>query len=784
MITEKNGLFQLHTANTTYAFQILPSGQAEHLYYGERMNIRDAKAPADRKVYPVGCGVWYSEEYPTLCLEDLNLEASAPGKGDLREPLAELRFPDGNPVSDFIYSSHEIRDGGLTLRDLPTAYPSEINKGEDAVQTLTVTYQDRNYPVELILTYTVYPDCDVITRSSAIVNHMEEELLIDRLLSLQLDLTGSGYRFTTFRGAWAREMDRVDNVIRCGTYVNQSLSGVSSNRANPFVIVSSPETTEDAGLAIGFHLIYSGNHYEALDVNAYEKTRIVTGIHPRGFRWRLGKEERFETPEAAMSLSMRGFAGMSRSMHAFIRSHIVRGSWKEKERPVLINSWEAAYFDFDEEKLLKLARSAKDAGIELFVMDDGWFGKRNSDTCSLGDWVVNKEKLPGGIEGIAKKIHALGMDFGIWVEPEMVNEDSDLCRAHPDWAVRVPRNRYNTESSVTASGDPEGNSRQIAGEAGYLSQAIGRTQMILDLTRKEVRDCIVEQMSAVFSSAGVNYVKWDMNRYFTDVYSPALPAERQEEFPHRYVLGLYDVMKRLTEAFPDILFEACASGGNRFDPGMLCYMPQIWASDDTDAIERVSIQEGYSYGYPMSVQGAHVSACPNHQTLRITPLDTRFHVAAFGLLGYECDLTACTEQELQEIREQAELYKKWREVFFRGTFYRLGRGRSTRWACVSEDRKRAVFMMVQGKAFPNVFEERVTMKGLLKDTVYRFTNRRPSAEGGAGQETEEYELTGAELMGSGVTLTQGFSGLGGSTGQVRLYPDYASRMYFMEAVDE
>ncbi len=771
MITEKNGLFQLQTKNTTYAFHVMPTGQLEHLYYGEKTRLHDAAAPGDNKVVPIGCSVGYEMEQQRVCLEDVNLEFSAPGKGDLREPMLELCFPDGNPVSDFVFSRYELSDGALTLQTLPTAYDPENGQGkEDKVQTLTVTMEDHNYAVDLILTYTVYPDCDVITRSAKLVNHMKEELLIDRLLSLQLDLTGKGYRFSAFRGAWGREMNRVDTVVEAGTYVNQTTSGVTDNRANSFVMVSRPETTEEAGLAIGVHMIYSGNHFQALDVNPYEKSRLLSGIHPRGFQWHLQPGETFEAPEAFMCLSAQGFSRMSRGLHEFIRRHIVRGEWKEKNRPILLNSWEASYFDFTEESLLTLAKTAKKAGMELFVMDDGWFGKRNIDTCSLGDWTENPAKLPGGIAGLAEKVHALGMDFGLWVEPEMVNEDSDLYRAHPDWAVQVPVGEFTERASNTK-----------AAKRGFLTQGIARHQMILDYTRQDVRDYIVEQMSRIFGTAGVNYIKWDMNRYFSDVYSSRLSPKQQTEFSHRYVLGVYDVMKRLTGAFPHILFEGCSSGGNRFDPGILCFMPQIWASDDTDAIERLTIQEGYSYGYPMSCLGAHVSACPNHQTSRVTPLQTRFHVAAFGVLGYEYNLTACTEEELAAIRDQVELYRKWRELFFTGTFYRLGHGRSTKWACVSKDKKQAVCMMAQGMAVPNVYEERIRMKGLLPEQTYRFTGRDLSGEDKV--ETEEHTLTGAELMTGGINLKQGLSGLGLMDG-MRMYPDFASRMYFMEAVDE
>lgn len=809
MIIREGNCFILHTAHTTYCFCACPSGQLEHLYYGRRIEVTNAEAFREKRAFEPGNAIVYATDYPALCLENVKLEMSGMGKGDLREPFVELTYPDGNRTTDFIYESARVEEGGLCLQGLPTAYGAQ--------QTLTVTMRDRNYPVELFLTYSVYPDCDVITRSARIVSHLAKPVIVRRLMSLQLDMQGAGYRMTTFHGAWAREMGRVDTVVENGTYVNQTRAGVTSNRANNFVMLSRPETNEDAGEALGFHLLYSGSHYEALDVNAYEKSRFISGIQPTDFSWSLAKDECFEAPEAAMTYSYEGFGGMSRSLHAFIREHIVRGEWQHKPRPILINSWESAYFDFKEKDLCKLAKTAKDVGAELFVMDDGWFGKRDNDACSLGDWQVYEKKLPGGLQGIADRIHAMGMDFGIWVEPEMVNEDSDLYRAHPDWAVAAPAAENGAYAGDTAyaggahAGDMAGADaeRFVSGAGG---QSLGRHQMFLDLTRSEVRSYIIGRMRAIFSVRGMNYVKWDMNRVFSDQYSAALPPERQGEFAHRYVLGLYEVMHTLTQEFPHILFEACASGGNRFDLGMLCYMPQIWASDNTDAISRLSIQEGYSYGYPMSVLGAHVSGCPNHQTLRVTPLETRFHVAAFGLLGYECNLTEMTKEELTEIREEIALYKRWRDVFFEGDFYRLESGRITKWAVVSKDKSRAAGMIVQTMTRPNHIYAELKMKGLDEKKKYHFYNRafryhvkefgdlvntvapihvkRDSLLHNAidhfvklDGEKEDYVVSGGELMYAGVALKQGYGGTGFS-GEVRHFPDYASRMYYMEEAAE
>jgi alpha-galactosidase len=394
----------------------------------------------------------------------------------------------------------------------------------------------------------------------------------------------------SFGGSWAREMNHYETPLSGGKFVNSSLTGTSSNRANPFVMLAPKETTEDVGVCYGMNLVYSGNHYEAAEVNGYHKTRFVSGINPTQFSYTLDPGAEFTSPEAVLSYSKEGFNGLSQNLHHFVKEHIVRGIWQKKARPVLLNSWEAMYFDISESKLLKLAKAGKDVGVELFVMDDGWFGNRDNDTKGLGDWTENRKKLPGGVKGLADKITGLGMDFGIWVEPEMVNVDSDLYRSHPDWCLAIPGKNHSE----------------------------GRNQRILDFCNKEVRDYIIESMSNLFSSAKISYVKWDMNRILSDCYSPS--EKNQGQTTHDYVLGFYAVMEELTKRFPDILFEGCASGGNRFDLGMLCYFPQIWGSDNTDAICRVKMQTSYSYGYPLNTVGAHVSACPNHQTLRSTPL--------------------------------------------------------------------------------------------------------------------------------------------------------------------
>ena len=692
MIRQLDKVFVLDTKNTTYAFRLMESGHLEHLYYGEKIDIidaRDAESLMEKQAFVPGSSTVYNEKNPNFSIENIRLEMSSYGKGDIHEPFVELTHADGSYTSDFIFDSATVREGKTPLVTMPSSY-----EDEGTVHELIVILKDASYDLTLELVYAAFEDRDVITRSARLINSSADPIRISRLMSAQLDFEDAGYVLTTFNGNWAREMYRHDTTLKIGKFINSTYVGTSSSKANPFVMLSRPETTEDRGICYGLNLVYSGNHYECAEVRSHGKTRLVTGINPESFSILLNPGEYFEAPEAVMTVSEDGYNGMSQRMHDFVRNCIVRGEWKKKPRPVLLNSWEAAYFDINEHRLLKLAKEGRDVGVELFVMDDGWFGERNDDKRSLGDWYVNKKKLPGGVDRLCKKVNELGLDFGIWVEPEMVNVDSDLYRAHPEWVIEIPGK----------------------------SHSEGRTQRILDLTNPAVVDYLIEQMSAVFSSANISYVKWDMNRIFTDYYSQYLPKERQGEVAHRYVLGLYRLMRTLTDRFPKILFEGCASGGNRFDLGILSYFPQIWASDDTDAIYRVKGQTGYSYGYPMSTVGAHVSACPNHQTLRMTPLATRFDVAAFGVLGYECNLCDMSAEEKKQIREQIALYKQWREILQFGHFYRGRSDNNYEWTCVSKDGTKAVGMLLQVLTEPNTAFAQFFPRGLDKDTKYHFYN--------------------------------------------------------------
>ena len=754
MIRKLNNTFVLDTENTTYCFKLLPTGQLEHLYYGGKIDIdseEEAEVLVEKHAFAPGNTNIYYQEHPEYSLEDMRLEMSSYGKSDIREPFIDIEFADGCLSTDFVYESSTVTEGKKPLATMPSSY-----EDNGIVDELTIVLREKEYGLKLELHYSVFENRDVISRYSKLINSGDSAISLMRLMSNQVDFETNDYILTTFNGGWAREMNRNDFTVTAGKHVNYSYTGSSSSRANPFVMLSKESTSEDYGDCYGFNLVYSGNHYEAVEVNTFGKTRFVQGLNPQSFKFTLESGDEFEAPEAVMTYSDKGYNGMSQRMHEFVRQCIVRGVWKDKVRPVLLNSWEAAYFDINESRLLKLAKAGKEAGIELFVMDDGWFGE---------------------------KINDLGLDFGLWVEPEMVNVNSNLYRQHPDWVMEIP-GKHHTE---------------------------GRNQRILDFANPEVVDYMTKQMASVFSSANIKYIKWDMNRIFSDYHSQYLSADRQGETAHRYILGLYKMMKDLTEQFPEILFEGCAAGGNRFDLGILSFFPQIWASDDTDALYRVNGMTGYSYGYPMSTVSAHVSACPNHQTLRTTPLTTRFNVAAFGVCGYECNLCDMKKEDLEEIAQQIQTYKNWRETLQFGSFYRGRNDNVHEWTCVSKDKERAVGMIMQELVQPNSQFEQYTPKGLDAKTKYDFSNRdlryniknfgdlvntaapihvKPDSlvhnvlakfvtmPG----EKEEYTARGSVLMG-GVKLHQSFAATGYSD-KTRYFQDFGSRIYFMEKHEE
>ena len=788
MIRRCGNCFVLCTPRTAYAFRIQETGHPEHLYYGtglgwreetdEKEILADCAAMAERRAFDAGNTVSYDQDHKHVNLEELPREMSAWGKGDIREPLLTVRHSDGSVTSDFLFEDARVVPGKAPFPSLPGSCGRE-----DQVDTLILVLRDRQYGLTLELSYYVYRDVDAICRASRLINDSQSPVTLERLLSTQVDFGEDGWMLSSFHGAWAREMERETTAVGRTGAVSASMAGTSSSRSNPFVMLHRPETTEHFGLCYGMNLIYSGNHMSSAWVSGGGRTRFLSGINPENFSFRLEPGEDFQTPEAVMVCSEGGFSGMSREMHRFVREHVIRGTWQHRVRPVLLNSWEAAYFDVSEARLLKLAKAAASVGVELMVLDDGWFGDRRDDHRALGDWDVNPKKFPGGLQSLSRKLGALGLDFGLWIEPEMVNADSGLYRAHPEWTVEIP-------------GKPHSE---------------GRNQRILDLCNPAVVEYLSERLTSLLSSARITYVKWDMNRIFSDVFSQYLPPERQGEVAHRYVLGLYRLLRTVTGRFPEILFEGCASGGNRFDLGILCYCPQIWASDNTDALSRSAIQTGYSYGYPMNAVTAHVSASPNHQTLRETPLSTRFQVAAFGVLGYELNLTDLSGGELEEIRGQIALYKKWRQVLQFGDFYRLGQGNGVRWICVSPDRRQAVGLLFQALSRPNDPLNVFRAAGLDPDKRYHFYSLPGAVDIRAfgdlvntvapvhirqdspvhnlvaklvtlSTETEDVTVSGRLLMQAGVQLAPAYAGTG-FRDQLRCFGDFSTRMYFMEAVD-
>ena len=601
-------------------------GQAELLHFGAPILPEDAEAVSLPGGLGWGCSVLYDQHDPASCLDVRALAWSASGTGDYREAPIALSF-DGQPtVPDFVFSSAQI------LPEMPAySYPMPHARGKS--ETLELVFRSRSTLLTEETTLTLYLSLfeTALVRRAVLKNGSERPVTVTKMMSSMTDLKGS-FRMMSFHGSWSTEMHLHTVPVERARTVNENVSGFSSNRSNPGFILAGKETGEDAGEAYGFNLIWSGNHYASAQRSEQGLTRVMQGISPDNFAVTLEKDASFETPEAVLSWSGEGLNGLSERMHRFVNEHIVPPYWQYRERPVLYNDWEGCMFSFNEAKLLSLARKAVKLGCELFVLDDGWFGERNSDTAGLGDYTVNRTKLPGGLEGLSRKIHALGLDFGLWFEPEAVNPDSELYRAHPEWALHS----HGTED------------------------VLSRNELLLDLTRPEVRDYIVSSVSAILDSADIQYVKWDMNRH-----SAALG-----EKAYAYILGLYEVLDRIFSARPQILLEGCASGGNRFDLGMLCYAPQIWASDDTDPIERLDIQNGLSYLYPVSTVGAHISASPNMQTLRATPLSTRANTAFFGAFGIEMDLGHLLPVEEQELKECIEYYLAHRKTFQFGTFRR------------------------------------------------------------------------------------------------------------------
>lgn len=734
---ENTRTFHLFNASVSYIFTILENGTPGSLYYGARLTDKDDYSELLEMKRRANAPCTY-EGNLLFSLEHLKQEYPLYGHGDLRYPACSMRRENGSHIFEFRYISHVIYSGKHGINGLPAIWCSTT----DEMESLEVELEDANSGTRLTLYYTICSDLPVIARHTRITQAGASAVTIERVMSCNVDLIDDAWEMVQLNGAWSRERHVTTMPLRPGIQSVYSMRGHSSAQFNPFLALKRKECTETQGECMGFTLLYSGSFLAGVEVDNYHVSRVQIGIHPDCFEWTLQQGESFETPEAVYVYSEDGLNGMSQAFHTLFNRHLVRGKYRMKERPILINNWEATYFDFDEEKIVRIAETAAQAGIELFVLDDGWFGNRSDDHRGLGDWYVNLQKLPHGISGLSQRIHSLGMQFGLWIEPEMVNRDSNLYRTHPEWVMV----------------DPD-----------YVP-CHGRNQYVLDFSRKEVVDYIFKCLDQVLDGADVNYIKWDMNRTMSEVYSRSHSSLQQGRVMHEYILGVYDLYERLIQKYPEILFESCASGGGRFDAGMLYYAPQAWTSDNSDAVERLKIQYGTSYVYPPSCMGAHVSAVPNHQVFRNTPLNTRANTAFYGAFGYELDLSKLTEDELEQVRQQVTFMKKYRSVFQYGTFYRLSspfESNETVWMSVSQDQKTAIVGYYRVLNEVNVGYRRIRLKGLNPDEQYRISMD--------GRWIEGRELMKAGLVTSDYTSGENGEIYNGSNG------DFISRLYVLEA---
>lgn len=710
---EESRVFVLRTKNSMYQMQVIDYDTLVHLYYGA--NVGDTEITHRLCFLDRGFSgnPYEAGEDRTFSFDVLPQEYSGYGNGDYRINSLEVEHMDGSDAIHLRYESHRMWKGKYSLHGLPCMFGTE-----DEAETLEITLYDRISNLKVHLLYGVFPQLDVITRAVRMEHQGENPVKIQRAMSMEMDYPNRHMDFIHFYGRHTMErlMERLP--LHHGVQSVESKRGMSSHQHNPFIILCDKSTTETHGECYGYALAYGGNHRCEIEVDQMEQTRVVMGIHPYHFSYLLNKGDTFETPEVIIAYSSEGLGKLSRIYHDAYRSNLIRSKYVKAPRPILVNNWEATYFDFNEEKLFEIARTAKEIGLDMFVMDDGWFGKRNSDFTSLGDWEVNEEKIRGGLPKLVERINKIGMKFGLWIEPEMISEESELYKEHPDWVLKIPERRMNRS----------------------------RHQLNLDITRKEVRDHVMNKIFGILDSCKVDYIKWDMNRAVDNVYSAALPANRQGEVFHRYVMGVYDMMERLVTRYPDLLFENCAGGGGRFDAGMLYYSPQIWCSDNTDAIDRLRIQYGTSFGYPISSMGAHVSVCPNHGTGRTTPFDTRAVVASAGTFGYELDLAKLSEEEKEMAKQHIKEYKEMEMLVLTGDYYRLTNPYRNQdyvlWQFVSKDKKETVVhgVMLRNESNPHIHI--VYLEGLDAGKHYR-------------DEEKGTVYTGAALMKAGIPLPVG-----------------------------
>lgn len=733
-VNASNRLFHLQTKHTSYVFHVIEDGSLGQLYYGPKIPFKDDYANLNTREEH-DCTNTRTDEDVEFQAELLKQEYAGLGKGDYRYPAFQITYPNGSRTSEFQYRDYELKDGKERLTGLPSTFADDSNDS----QTLTVKLADGD--LELQLHYTVFADEDVIVRSATFINH-GKTVFLNRALSAQLDLPDADYDFIQFAGSWSRERHLHRNRLCPGTQSISSLRTASSHQENPFFMLARPHTDNNQGAVFGFNFVYSGNFLDSVEVDQFDTTRVLIGINPDEFGWKLNKGDSFQTPEAIFSYTDNGFNALSQQLGAFYAQHLINPHFAHQERPILINNWEATFMDFTEDKLMPIVERAKELGIEMFVLDDGWFGHRDDDRSSLGDWFVDEKKFNHGIAGFAKRVHDLDMKFGLWFEPEMISIDSKLYQTHPEWMIKTPGR----------------------------GQTPGRHQFVLDMSRQEVVDYLFGLMSHIIQDAKLDYIKWDMNRNITEMYGADLPADQQLEFSHRYILGVYDLYDRLTKAFPDVLFESCASGGGRFDLGMMYYAPQAWCSDDTDAVERIKIQDGTSYGYTPSMWGAHVSAVPNDQVGRLTSIDMRAKVAYFGAFGYELDVTELSDEEQATIKQQVAFYKQYRKLFQFGTFYRLETPDTSDnvygWETVSPDKQTAIGMRYQILNGANPAYIRYYFKGLDPERRYTVND---------GSEV----FSGAELMNAGYFVPRVMNRLQSP----KVPSDFHADMFIVKAVD-
>lgn len=740
MIYKDENRQQFHLKNDyiSYIFRVLENGHLGHLYFGPSLRHQKNFEHFQDLNNPVGYSTHTFSDNLAFSLETILQEYPLYGKGDYREPAIIVEDQNGKSISGFIFDYAEIQEGKPQLEGLPATY---ADSGQ--AETLVIHLYDSETDVKILLMYSIFERLPVITRSVQVINKGNQEVSLKRLFSCSVDLPDADYDMLHLSGAWARERHIKERPLVQGIQSIGSMRGSSSHQHNPFLVLKRKETTEHQGTAVGIQFVYSGNFLGQVEVDHYENTRIQMGIHPSQFTWGLKPGESFQAPEAIVTFSKKGLNGLSTSLHDLHRKHLIAEKWKGIERPILINNWEATYFDFNEEKLLNIVDQAKALGVELFVLDDGWFGKRNDDTSSLGDWFVNQTKLPKGIGDLADSVKKKGLAFGLWFEPEMVNPDSDLYRNHPEWVIGYP------EQQLT----------------------FGRNQLVLDFSNPEVVDHIYKQMKKIIEETKLDYIKWDMNRNITEAAS--LSLENQGEFFHRYILGVYRLYERLLQEFPEVLFESCAGGGGRFDAGMMYYAPQAWTSDDTDSVDRLKIQYGTSLAFPLYSIGSHVSAVPNHQTWRETSLVHRGNVAYFGTFGYELDPESLTEQEKKEVREQINFYKEYRTLIRDGDFLRLlspFRHNEVAWMVCAKDRSEALVGWYKTLSTPNPKNNQVLrLAGLKSEGRYYVSEYNRS-------------YFGDELMYRGLPLPIEFNGVNEHMAERR--GDYQSLVVHMKEIDE